>query len=119
MSDDDSDQFDLFGSKSARDEGMDLVGGNAGTFMLDGLHAIADLPSGALVTGEDIRQRLTELGIAPHHHNAWGTLIMWAVKRQLLHPTGRYLHMRDITSHARRTPEYRLTTKGWDREDNY
>ena len=100
-------QFDLFGSKAARDEGMARVAGRAGNFIQDGLSAIARLPVGFTVTGEDIRRLLIHDGIVPHHHNAWGSLIRNAVERQLIRPTGRYLQMRAVASHARRTPEYR------------
>ena len=102
-------EFDLFGGKSARDEAMDrIISGRAGEFIDDGLTAIGSLPRDLLLTGEDVRLRLREIGIRPRHHNAWGCLIRTAVLRRLLEPTGRWFHMKDISSHARKTPEYRV-----------
>jgi len=99
-------QFDLFASKAARDDALAQVAGNSGTFMDDAICAIADLPKGMLLIGEDIRRLLTEEGIVPHHHNAWGALTGVALRRKLLRPTGRYRYMRDVNSHGRRTAEY-------------
>jgi hypothetical protein len=101
-------EFDLFGSISARDDALGRVSGRAGAFMGDALSAIGRLPHGMLLTGEDVRLRLREIGIRPHHHNAWGSLIKTAVDRKLLEPTGRWFRMKDVSSHARRTPEYRV-----------
>ncbi len=59
------------------------------------------------LTGEDIRLELTKLGLlAPHHHNAWGALIMKLVRSERLLGTNEYVSMKDPKSHARRTRVY-------------
>jgi len=103
-----SEQFDLFTSRAARDAGIAQVEANAARFVEIGLSIIGALPPGAEVTGEDIRRHLTEQGVVPHDAHAWGALIRHAVRRSMLHDTGRYRHMRAVRSHARRTPLYRV-----------
>jgi hypothetical protein len=98
-------QPDLFDAISARDAALDRVADNAGGFMSDALAAIRHLPPGRM-TGEDIRKALTDLDIAPHHHNAWGALIMAAVRGKLLTPTNDFTHMRGGRSHGRMTRIY-------------
>lgn len=100
-------QYDMFESKSARDAALNQVEENAGNFTVAALDAIASIPSGSIMTGEDIRRAVSNAGIRPHHHNAWGALINIGIKRKLIEPTGDYVHMSDIKSHARRTPVYR------------
>lgn len=97
---------DLFGGASAgaRDAALEVVAENAEDatqFMSRGLRAIAAL-SGEY-TGEDVRRCLTAAGVTPHHHNAWGALIRSAIKSGLLVPTGRYVRMTAVRSHARAT----------------
>ncbi len=74
--------------------------------MSRGLVAIGRMPAGEW-TGEDVRDYLTRLYIAPHHSNAWGALIAKAVRDNLLVPTGERRAMRGPRSHARRTDVYR------------
>ena len=57
-------------------------------------------------TAEDMRHALRLIVGEPHHPNAWGGLIMGAVKRGDLIKTGRYRKMKDAKSHARSTPVY-------------
>ena len=64
---------------------------------------VAKLPP--YVTGEDIRLQLKIE--PPHHHNAWGALIAGAIREGLIEPTGKWVHMRIRTSHARRNPIYK------------
>lgn len=59
-------------------------------------------------TGEDIRELVVGYAMPPHHPNAWGALTMALVRRGLIEATGTFTKMRSITSHARRTFEYRL-----------
>ena len=58
-------------------------------------------------TGETIRQMLAPTVGHPKSPNAWGSLIMHAVRKKLIEPTGDYVKMRMERSHARRTPVYR------------
>lgn len=105
---DDDDQPDLFGAKGERDENLDRVLANAGMWSKLALDAIARLPEGSQASGEDIRLWLTPIIGPPHHHNAWGALIMVAVKHKLLRDIGS-THMRTERSHARKTTLYRRT----------
>ena len=57
-------------------------------------------------TGEDIRIRLTRLGLKPKHHNAWGRAIALCITEKLLTPTAKYRPMADPRSHARSTRVY-------------
>jgi len=75
--------------------------------MRRGLEIIAGLRLGRELTGEDIRHAIEVRGVRPHHHNAWGALIMAAVRKELIQKTGRLVKMKDPRSHARQTPIYR------------
>lgn len=101
----------LFGgdddARVRRDEALTRVA--RGQFVETGLRAIAALPNGWQGTGETLRVYLLGRGVVPHHHNAWGALVMTAVRQKLLFPTGRYEAMRTAPSHARRTPVYMKT----------
>ena len=94
-----------FESVLARDQALARVERAAGKFMAMGIGGIAMLNPGEY-TGEDIRLKLSRVGIVPHHHNAWGSLIMQAVKLGLLKNTGRMEQMRVRSSHARMTSVY-------------
>jgi hypothetical protein len=98
---------DLF-SKLYRDEALERVQKHAGEdWMASALRCIERMERGLLVTGEDIRHKVkAEIG-SPHHHNAYGALVMAAVKRHLIVKTGQWTNMRDKRSHARMTPVYR------------
>lgn len=102
----DKPQMDLFSGLALRDEALEVVADKAGKVWMEaGFRAIAHLEGE--FTGEDIR-RIVGLVIGqPHHHNAWGSLIMNAIKRGLIIKTGQWLKMRDPRSHARMTPVYR------------
>lgn len=98
------------GATADRDAALEQVGDNAEeatSFMTLGLAAIGRLPAGEY-TGEDVRDRLTGLGVVPHHPNAWGALVSKAVRDGLLVPTGERRAMRGPRSHARRTDVYRV-----------
>jgi hypothetical protein len=93
-------------ARDARDEALKQVAREQ--FMGKGLDFIASLGHGSEVTGEEIRLRCEARGIEPHHHNAWGALIMGAIQKGLLKHTGRYAAMTVKRSHARRTPVYEV-----------
>lgn len=94
---------DLFDAAIARDEALAAVLKEPWSSVA--LRALHGLPSGDY-TGEDIRLRLIEEVGAPHHHNAWGALIMNAVRSGLLVAIGTYRHMKTTKSHGRKTPVY-------------
>jgi hypothetical protein len=98
--------YDLFGSRKARDEGIALVSGNAESFMARGIEFISRLPPGDY-TSEDINARLVIVGITPHTPKAYGALTSHAVRLGLLEDTGRVRQMKKYKSHARRTPVWR------------
>lgn len=93
----------------ARDAGLKQVTENNQKWSEEVLDYIeGHIPVGWCGTGEDIRHLTAEAGLSqPKHHNAWGAVIMVAIRhRGLLTKTGRLLPMRDRTSHARATWEY-------------
>jgi hypothetical protein len=98
--------YDLFGSRRARDQGISLVSGNAPTFMARGIAFITGLPPGNY-TSEDINARLENAGIIPHTDKAYGALTRHAVRLGLLEDTGMVRQMKKVKSHARRTPVWR------------
>jgi len=59
-------------------------------------------------TGEDIRVALTTMVGNPNSPNAWGALIAFAIRRNVIEATGAYRKMKCVTSHARRTMVYTL-----------
>lgn len=106
-----SDQFDLFGAKSARDAAFSQIAEHNKDWRWAALVGISQLyPMEG--TAEDIRITLLEKGLSsPNHHNAWGELTKSAIKKGLLTRTGELRHMRTKKSHARLTPVYRINAK--------
>lgn len=100
--------FDAEMSRFERDKALDRVTCNAGDFNMLARRFLRTLKPGRRYTGEEIRRLCTKKGIKPHHHNAWGALIRWGVEKAILIETGEYEQMRDVKSHARRTPIYRI-----------
>lgn len=98
--------YDLFEARAARDEGMAEV--TRPKFAALYLQYCTTLEHGLLVTGEDITRACQDQGIFPHHHNAWGAAANAAVRKGLLIDTGERRPMRLRTSHARKTPLYRV-----------
>lgn len=98
-------QMSFFDGVLARDEALEKVQKKSGEFMARGISFII-LMTPCECTGEDLRLMLTRAGIIPHHPNAWGALIMNAVRLGLLKNTGRQVKMRVKTSHARKTSVY-------------
>jgi len=58
-------------------------------------------------TGETIRQMIAPLVGHPRSPNAWGALIMSALRKKFIEPTGQYTAMKAERSHARKTAVYR------------
>lgn len=98
-------QLDMFSAKVDRDQALDQVAENAGDFMTEAFEFIRKLQPGEY-TGEDIRLTCQHWGIEPHHHNAWGALIVKCIKAGVLRNTGRREHMKSPKSHARKTDVY-------------
>ena len=102
--------FDAAASRGARDEGITRVADHNQNFMILAFDEILRLRSehdGEVFVGEDLRAALIEKGIVPSKPHAWGALINQLIKRNLIVPTGIYLPMRDVKSHARKTSQYR------------
>lgn len=101
---------DLFThAEQARDAAMDRVLSRTSLDWKErALGEVANLPSGERLTGEQIRHHIEAVVGSPHHHNAWGAIIAVAVKRGQIKPTGEWTKMRDVQSHARKTPVYRV-----------
>ena len=98
-------QFDLFESRRERDKGIDRVLSRDPGFSQQVIDFIqTKLPIGWVGIGEDIRM-LSKL--KPVHSNAWGGAISAAVKRKILQYTGYHRQMKDRSSHARESKEYR------------
>lgn len=98
------DQHDLFEARKARDEGMEKVDRPSFTERVIGV--VTALPFGSEWTGEGIRIRCTDLGVTPHHPNAWGAAVNVVVRKGLLIKTGEYRQMKRVSSHARVNPVY-------------
>ena len=104
-------QLDMFTTATeARDAALAQVAANASDWMTEARSVLNHCPLRGQVTGGDIRLWVTEIVGHPHHHNAWGALISWAIKRNILVPTGASVAMKTPKSHARKTPTYWVTT---------
>lgn len=99
---------DMLEGQKARDEALESVLRRDWIWRAQIIDFIEKLPQGWVGTGEDVRHAAKEAGIPnPPHHNAWGAAIMHAVKnKKWLMPTGKFLPMKDKSSHARMTREY-------------
>ena len=92
-----------------RDEGLQRVSRNP--FISSGLQVVREIePAIFEITGEEIRQRVTAKNIWPHHHNAWGALIMAAIREKLIKPTGICQKSRGAAAHSRKNAVYTLLT---------
>ncbi len=108
-----TDLFEADVAKELRDEGLLTVYQKAKPWSDTAFKALLDLRSGndlSTFTGEDLRLRIAKKIGNPHHPNAWGALIMKAVKRGIIINTGKYVSMRKPSSHARRNPVYAWNT---------
>jgi len=104
----DDDEYDLFkDAKRARDEAVDSISEHHRNWMIEAAIRVRKLDRGWKGTGEDIRLKLVGDGLEPpHHHNAWGALLLNCVRKEWLVATGEFAHMRTTRSHARMTPVY-------------
>src|SRR5215207_2765105 len=107
MTDHHATQLDLLDALAARENALEQVTANANGWMATALSFVSGLYRPWEGTAEDLRLHIVALGCpAPHHHNAWGALVMTARRKGLLTETGRMANMRTKKSHARRTPVY-------------
>ncbi|HLL28528.1 MAG TPA: hypothetical protein VKT73_12870 [Xanthobacteraceae bacterium] len=95
----------LTAAREARNQATSAIAAVNSNFIKLALPLIEGLSASWSGTAEDIRVMLTDVGVKPNHHNAWGSLILTAVKRGLLHKVG-YGQMKIKSSHARTTPLY-------------
>jgi hypothetical protein len=95
---------DLFAARQARDEALERVTTNAGSYANQAIGEIK-LMRGTYI-GEEIRLAVEEKIGKPHHANAWGGIINTAVRQHLLLKTGRWRQMKTKKSHARESREY-------------
>lgn len=101
------DLFDYAASKEERDKALKKVTENGMPFSELAMVAMRSFPD-PTATGEDVRRHVTRMVGEPHHHNAWGAVIMMGVRRGVLAPTGEYRAMTSKKSHARKTPVYEV-----------
>jgi len=102
---------DLFGydgeaARAARDAALKRVTERGGNWQERALLALVLIP-GFIGTAEDIRIRLLMKGLErPHHHNAWGAMIMEAIRLNRIIHNGKRRHMKTKRSHGRETDVY-------------
>ena len=97
--------FDAQASIDLKDQALQQVLDNAGSNFIEQAAAIVPiLFAGQTVLAEDWRLVLSQLGIKPHHPNAWGGLTKSLATRQVISPTDRLAKSKDKHSHARRQP---------------
>jgi len=101
-------QTDMFTAKEAKTNALQRVADNSWPWIDRAKNRMLVLSSRREWTGEDIRLAIEEQIGKPHHHNAWGALISSAIRDKLIIPTGKYVAMRTVKSHARKTPVYRI-----------
>jgi hypothetical protein len=102
-----ADEFDEEEAKRRRDEGIRLVISRNGSWAENVRGLIETLPVGWTGMAEDIRRLWFDHGgFRPSHHNAWGGVIMGAVKSGVLVKTGRRKAMNASKSHGRNTDVY-------------
>lgn len=100
----------------ARDRGIATVTNNAADWMPRAQLALppALRRLSAEFTGEQLRSAVAAVVGEPHHHNAWGALVRWAVSAGYVTPTGRWEKGTTEQGHARKLPVYRR--RGEERE---
>jgi hypothetical protein len=102
-------EFDVKKARSGRDAGMKRVLGRDPQW-LDGYYRVVrSIPTGAIVSGEDIRKLATPVIGKPHHSNTWGAASNGALRMGLLSKTGNMVTPKASKSHARAIQEYRRT----------
>ncbi len=101
---------DLTLGRMARDEGMALVLENVGqewrdriAFLIDGL--ARRLPE---LTADDVRAEADRVGMdPPHHHNAWGAVMLSAAKRGSIQRTTSPRASVRVEAHRHSNPVWR------------
>ena len=101
----DRETYDLLKGMSEREINITKVLSNSGTFMTQAMAIIASLPPGEY-TGEDFTRACQSNGVIPHRSNAFGALILKAIRRGMIIKTGRIGSMKRVSSHAHNTPIY-------------
>jgi len=88
-----------------RDEGIHLISGNSKSWQERALDVVRSMPDGEMM-GEDIHKKV-EVAIGdPHHPNAYGALIMKAIRAGVIVRTGEYRKSSRPSAHARANPVY-------------
>lgn len=98
-------QFDIFGARAERDEGIARVIKHNEPFAIQFAQAIDRLPHGWVGTCEDIRRDWR--GTRPSSPNAWGACWNAAKKRGQLTELPTQVAMTARKSHARKTHLHR------------
>lgn len=96
----------LSGANAAKKEALDQVWEQAPEDWKDRARLVVYSMRGQAVTGEDIRLACEKREITPHHSNAWGAFISHLVRDGTLVHTERYVPMKALASHGRRTALY-------------
>ena len=95
--------------EGAKDAALARVSSNAGPKFMEAARAvILDRLSGQEVLAEEMRRICEEVGVRPHHHNAWGSLTNQLVKAGVLKDTGRLAKSNSVRSHRRRQPVWKV-----------
>lgn len=102
-------QPDLFSQPAlvAREKGIAKVAANSPTWIQKAHTLIKEYPKDK-ATGEDLKVFLRERIGEPAHFNAYGAMVMGAVRKGLLVGTGEFPTMKLKNSHARRNQLYRI-----------
>lgn len=106
------DQLDLFPVRKAResrDRALKRVESNNQGWLAEALRYCEASPALRAMrefSGEDLR-----IAIAPHvgqprSPHAWGLVTRYLMQRGVIIPSGRWVHMRSPSSHARKTASY-------------
>lgn len=88
-----------------RDEGMDRANENSRSWHDRAIDVIRNMPTGEFM-GEDIHRQVEVTIGDPHHPNAYGALIMTAIRWGLIVKTGEYRKCSRPSAHARTNPVY-------------
>ena len=108
-----AEQFDLFPqkkAKEARDRALKRVEHNNTGWLAEALRFCETSPALRCLkefTAEDLRLAVTPRIGSPRSPHAWGLLSRHLLDKQIIVPTGKWVHMKSDSSHARRTPQYR------------
>lgn len=96
-------------AQHARNAALSQVLEHAGpAWQADAIRIIRDRLAGQEVLAEAFRAACEAEGVRPHHHNAWGGLTSALVRAGVIEDTGRVERSRDLRSHARRQPVWRV-----------